>query len=317
MNTRVNLASDRIWVTGGGGFLGSQLLEDLRDRGAKNLISTRKSEVDLRSQEAVRKFFQKEKPDAVIHLAASVGGIGANELRPGDFFYDNMAMGLHIIHEASQSQVKRLVLLGTICAYPKFAPIPFREEEMWNGYPEETNAPYGVAKRSLVVMAESYRQQYGLQYSAVFPTNLYGPRDNFDLETSHVIPAMIRKCEEANASGARELELWGTGKPTRDFLYVKDASHGIRLALEKEAALGQVFNLGSEDEISIQDLAETIAKKTSFKGAFRWNSSRPDGQPRRCVSNERAKSVLGFVPQVSLEQGLQETVDWYRQTLKT
>ena len=312
----MNWSTAKILVTGGHGFLGSHLLESLRAKGCTKIFAPARAECDLRDEPSVRTLFRSDY-DLVFHLAASVGGIGANRAHPADFFRDNMLMGIHTIDAATKAGVGRFVLLGTICAYPKFAPVPFAESSLWDGYPEETNAPYGVAKRSLLVAAEGYRQQYGLRYTAIFPTNLYGPRDDFDLETSHVIPALIRKCEEARRRNEPTVQLWGTGDPSRDFLYVKDAVTGLLLAADCPEAEGQFFNLSLEREIKIRDLARVVADATGFKGTFAWDSSKPDGQPRRYVSSAAARKVLGFRTKYSLEDGIEETIRWYRDEFKS
>jgi len=303
----------RILITGAHGFVGSHLVDRLKAQGYNDLLTPRHAEVDLREKKAVQDYWREKHPDLVIHLAASVGGIGANRKRPADFFYDNAQMGLNLLQASVEHPIGQLILLGTICAYPKFAPLPFGEESLFDGYPEETNAPYGIAKRGLLVAAEAYRQQYGLNYTALFPTNLYGPRDNFDLETSHVIPALIRKCEDARKQGEGKVRLWGTGKPSRDFLYVEDAVTGILLAMEKEGVGGEMFNLGSGQEVAISELAGQIARACDYQGEFEWDRSQPDGQPRRCVSAEKARNVLGFAPKFSLESGMEATVAWYRE----
>ena len=268
-------------------------------------------QVDLRKQAAVRKMFEEEKPDLVIHLAASVGGIGANQASPGTFFYDNMAMGLHLLEEARRHETKKVVVAGTICAYPKFAPIPFREVDLWNGYPEETNAPYGIAKKALLVMAQAYRQEFGCNFVMLFPVNLYGPRDNFDLQTSHVIPAMIRKFHEAQQRGDSQVTLWGDGTPTREFLFVEDAARGFVLAAERYDDPDPV-NLGAGFEISMKELAEKIALLMDYHGTLNWDVSKPNGQPRRMLDTTRAKERFGFQAQVGFEEGLRRTIAWFR-----
>lgn len=307
----VQLRNAKVLVTGGSGFLGSHVCEELERRGANKLVVPRSRDVDLTDGPAVRALFDREKPDLVIHLAASVGGIGANQLHPGKFFYDNMAMGLHVLEEARRHGTSKVVVAGTICAYPKFAPIPFREDDLWNGYPEETNAPYGVAKKALLVMAQSYRQEYGSNFVMLFPVNLYGPRDNFDLESSHVIPAMIRKFTSARDGKEASVTLWGDGSPTREFLYVRDAARGLVDAAEKYDDPEPV-NLGAGFEISMRDLAEKIADKVGYRGKVVWDTSRPNGQPRRMLDVTRARERFGFVAQVSFDQGLDETIAWYQ-----
>jgi GDP-L-fucose synthase len=300
-----------ILVTGGGGFLGSFVVERLRAQGCTKIIVPRKRECDLRDAGAIRNLFEQAKPDMVIHLAASVGGIGANRKHPGSFFYDNAIMGIQLIEQARLARVKKFVCAGTICAYPKFTPVPFKEDDLWNGYPEETNAPYGVAKKALLVQLQSYRQEYGFNGIFLLPVNLYGPRDNFDLESSHVIPAMIRKCVEAQAKGQKEVELWGTGEPTREFLYVEDAAEGIVSAAMRYEKPDPV-NLGSGQEIRIRDLAELIRELTGYEGKFVWNASQPDGQPRRCLDTSRATQEFGWKARTSLREGLEKTIRWFR-----
>lgn len=316
MNKTLSWKDARVLVTGGHGFLGSHLVERLRLLGCRELATPTHAEAELRDRAAMNRFFEGASYDVVFHLAASVGGIGANKKQPADFFTDNALMGIHILDACARHKVGRLVLLGTICAYPKFAPLPFREETLWEGYPEETNAPYGVAKRALLVGADGYRQQYGLKYVGIFPTNLYGPRDDFDLETSHVIAALIRKCETAIAKKETRISLWGTGTPSRDFLYVDDAVSGLVLAAETPGIEGEIFNLGSEREVSIRQLAQFVMKATGFRGEFSWDPSKPDGQPRRCVSAEKANKAFGFKTSVSLEEGIGKTVSWFRENQK-
>jgi len=304
--------SKRIIVTGGAGFLGSHLTEKLRGRGCTNLRVADIADYDLRNRSEIERLFRDFPPQIVIHLAAAVGGIGANQARPGSLFYDNAIMGIELIEQCRKAAVEKLVLLGTVCAYPKFCPAPFREADLWNGYPEETNAPYGLAKKMLLVQAQAYRKQYGLNAIYLLPVNLYGPRDNFDLETSHVIPAMIRKCLEAKAASQEDIELWGSGSPTREFLYVKDAAEAIVLATERYDGPEPV-NIGSGAAISIRDLATLIARLTGYEGRFIWNTARPDGQPRRRLDVERAYQYFGFRAHTDLETGLHETIEWYRQ----
>ncbi len=265
---------------------------------------------DLTDPREAARMYRELKPDLVFHLAAAVGGIGANRDNPGRFFYENMAMGLHVVEEGRKAGVGKLVVTGTVCAYPKFTPVPFREESLWDGYPEETNAPYGIAKRSLLVMLQAYRQQYGLGGVMVFPVNLYGPRDNFDLHSSHVIPAMIRKFVEAREAGAREVVLWGDGSPTREFFYVEDCARGLIAAAER-LDRPEPVNLGSSHEIAIRDLADKIAAMVGYEGTVRWDTTKPNGQPRRCLDIRRAREWLGFEPQVDLDEGLRRTIAWY------
>jgi GDP-L-fucose synthase len=304
-------AGRRVLVTGGGGFLGRTLVETLRRRGAVEVLAPRAATLDLRERDAVRAFLTSEKPAVVVHAAAVVGGIGANRAHPGRFFYENAIMGIQLVEEARRAGVAKFVCLGTICAYPKFTPVPFREEDLWSGYPEETNAPYGLAKKMLLVQLQAYRQEYGFDGIYLLPVNLYGPRDNFDLETSHVIPAMIRKFLEAKAAGDREVVLWGDGSPTREFLYVEDAAEGIVAAAEAYDGAEPV-NIGSGEEISIRSLAGLIAKETGFEGAIRWDAGKPNGQPRRRLDVSRAESLFGWRAKTALAEGLGKTIGWYR-----
>ena len=304
-----NLADKRVVVTGGAGFLGSHLVDHLRARGVEHVIAPRSRDYDLLDRAACRRLLAETRPDLVFHLAARVGGIGANRKNPGQFLFDNAMMGLQLIEECRLAGVKKVVITGTICAYPKFAPVPFREEDLWNGYPEETNAPYGIAKKLLLVQSQAYREQYGLNSIMLFPVNLYGPRDNFDLESSHVIPAMIRKCMAAKDKGAREVPLWGDGSPTREFLYVEDAAEALVLAAERYDSSDPV-NVGTGDEISIRDLAGEIAKAVGYSGSFVWDPHQPNGQPRRRLDVSRAKERFGFVAKTSLAEGLRRTVAW-------
>jgi len=301
----------RVLVTGGGGFLGCSLVEALGRRGPRALLTPRSAQLDLRERDAVRAFLAHEKPDLIIHLAAVVCGIGANRAHPGLFFYENAIMGIQLIEEARRAGVGKLVCLGTICAYPKFTPVPFREDDLWSGYPEETNAPYGLAKKMLLVQLQAYREEYRFPGIYLLPVNLYGPGDHFDLEKSHVIPAMIRKFLEAHESGAREVVLWGDGSPTREFLYVEDAAEGILSAAERYDGVAPV-NLGSGEEIAIRDLASLVARETGFGGGIRWDASKPNGQPRRKLDVTRAEQLFGWHSRVSLTEGLRRTIDWYR-----
>jgi GDP-L-fucose synthase len=299
-----------VLVTGGGGFLGSFIVERLATEQPESILTPRTTELDLRDASATRAYLAKHQPNLIIHAAAVVGGIGANRAQPGRFFYDNAVMGIHLIEEARLAGIEKFVCLGTTCSYPKFAPIPFREDDLWNGYPEETNAPYGLAKRMLLVQLQAYRQQYGFNGIYVIPVNLYGPRDNFDLETSHVIPAMIRKFLEARDRGERQVVLWGDGSPTREFLYVEDAAEGIVLAAERYEGAEPV-NLGSGMEISISALAQTIAEKTGFGGEIVWDASRPNGQPRRQLDVSRAQERFGFAARTPMADGLAQTIHSY------
>jgi len=300
----------RVVVTGGAGFLGSFVVEKLKARGCADIFVPRSKDYDLVQMEAVMRLYADAKPDMVIHLAAVVGGIGANRENPGKFYYDNLMMGTQLIEVGRQTGLSKFVATGTICAYPKFTPVPFKEEDLWNGYPEETNAPYGLAKKMLLVQSQAYRAQYGFNSIYLLPVNLYGPGDNFDASSSHVIPALIRKCIEAKESGAGSITVWGTGKPTREFIYVEDAAEGILLAAEKYDRPEPV-NLGSGHEISIKELTELIAKKTGFDGEFIWDASRPDGQPRRLLDTSRAVKEFGFKATTSFIEGLQKTIEWY------
>lgn len=311
-------ASKRVVVTGGAGFLGSFVVEKLRLRGCQEIFVPRSRDYDLVEIDAVKRLYRDAKPDLVIHLAARVGGIGANLANPGRFFYDNLLMGVQLLEVGRQVGLEKFVAIGTICAYPKFASVPFREEDLWNGYPEETNAPYGLAKKMLLIQSQAYRQQYGFNSIVLFPVNLYGPRDNFDLETSHVIPALIRKCFDAMSEAASDLSpptltVWGTGVPTREFLYVEDAAEGILLAAEHYNSSDPV-NLGAGFEISIRELVNRITALTGFQGSVIWDTSKPDGQPRRCLDTSKAEKLFGFRATTSLDEGLRKTIDWYKAT---
>jgi len=305
-------SNKRVVVTGGAGFLGRVVVEQLKAKGCRHITVPRSKEYDLRKTAAIRKLYQKANPDIVIHLAAVVGGIGANQKNPGKYFYDNLMMGVELIEQARQMEIPKFVAIGTICAYPKFCPVPFNENDIWNGYPEETNAPYGIAKKAMLVQSQAYRQQYGFNSIYLLPVNLYGPGDNFDLQSSHVIPALIRKCVEAKNRGDKSITVWGTGKATREFLYVEDAARGIVLAAEKYNS-SEPVNLGAGFEISIKDLVTLIVKLTGFKGEVIWDKTKPDGQPRRCLDTNRAQKEFGFKAKVGFEQGLKKTIAWYRQ----
>ncbi len=309
--TRMNLSKKRITVTGGKGFLGAHLIKNLKERRlCKNVFIADLPEYDLTKLENIKQMFKEQKPDAVIHLAGVVGGIGANRENPGKFFYDNAIMGIQLIHEAYLHKIEKFVILGTICCYPKFTPVPFKEEDLWNGYPEETNAPYGLAKKMLLVQSQAYRRQYGLNSIFLMPVNLYGPGDNFNPQSSHVIPALIKKCVEAKKAGTDHIVVWGDGTPTREFIYVEDAAEGIILATEKYDK-SQPVNLGSSWEISIKDLAETIARLTGFTGKVVFDPTKPNGQPRRKLNTSLAWERFGFKAQTTFEDGLKKTIEWY------
>ena len=308
--------NNRFCVTGGAGFLGKVVCRKLIERGAKNLFIPEIDRYDLVQLSSIRQVLDDAQPDVIIHLAAQVGGIGANREHPAEFFYNNLMMGSQLMHEAWQKKVKKFVAIGTICAYPKFTPVPFTEENLWNGYPEETNAPYGLAKKMLLVQAQAYRQQYGFNSIFLLPVNLYGPGDNFNPSSSHVIPALIRKCVESNEKGNKEIEVWGDGSPTREFLYVEDAAEAILLATEKYND-SEPVNLGSGYEISIKDLVNLIAKLTGFTGQMKWDTSKPNGQPRRALDTKRALDYFGFHAQMPFEEGLKKTIDWYLQNMKS
>ena len=302
----------RVIVTGGAGFLGSYVVEKLKERGCRNVFIPRSKEYDFTEEVNIIRLYKKYPCDVVIHLAAVVGGIGANRENPGKFFYDNLVMGAMLMEYARQFKVNKFVAIGTICAYPKFTPVPFKEENLWKGYPEETNAPYGLAKKMMLVQSQSYRAQYGFNSIFLLPLNLYGPGDNFNPKSSHVIPALIKKFVEAEREGKDEVVCWGTGKPTRGFLYVKDAAEGILLAAEKYNKSDPV-NLGTDLEISIKDLAKLISKLVGFKGKIRWDSSKPDGQPRRKLDTSRAEREFGFKAKMDFEEGMKRTIEWYKE----
>jgi GDP-L-fucose synthase len=306
----VRVAGKSVLITGGTGFLGTHVAKQLEGAGAR-VFPVGRRDYDLRRRDETDRMLRELRPDAVIHLAAVVGGIGANKASPGRFFYENAIMGIELLEACRIANVAKVVIAGTVCAYPKFAPIPFREEDLWNGYPEETNAPYGLAKKMLLVQAQAYRDQYGTNAICLFPVNLYGPGDSFDVETGHVIPGMIRKFVEAREAGHRSVVLWGDGSPTREFLYVRDAARAFRLALESYDGADPV-NLGSGEEISIRDLAERVRQAVGFTGAIEWDTSRPNGQPRRRLEISRAQDRFGFRAETTFEHGLRETVEWYR-----
>jgi GDP-L-fucose synthase len=304
--------SDRLLVTGGAGFLGSAVQAALAERGYSDVVVIRRKDFDLTREEDVQRLYRDVKPSVVMHLAAEVGGIGANRDNPGRYFFANMAMGLHLIEGARQHGVKKFLQTGTICAYPNLTPVPFKESDLWNGYPEITNAPYGIAKKALLVMCQGYRQQYGLNAIYLLPVNLYGPRDNFHLHSSHVIPALIRKCVEARERGDEAIVAWGTGKASREFLYVDDCAVGLVTALEKYDS-PEPMNLGNGREITIRELTELVAKIARFEGKIVWDTTKPDGQPRRCLDVTRAEETIGFRAKTNLEEGLKKTVAWFEE----
>ena len=300
-----------VLVTGGAGFLGSRVVDKLAERGCRRIFVPRQRDFDLRERDDIRRAIQGAAPDLIIHLAARVGGIGANRAHPAEFFYDNLMMGVQLMHEAWRAGVRKFVAIGTVCAYPKYTPVPFHEDHLWDGYPEETNAPYGLAKKMLLVQSQAYRQQYGFNSIFLLPVNLYGPGDNFDPESSHVIPALVKKCVDAVESGDEAIEVWGDGSPTREFLYVDDAAEGVLLAAERYNDSLPV-NLGSSYEISIKELVETIARLTGFTGKIRWDTTKPNGQPRRKLDTTRAAHAFGFRAQTDFATGLAHTVAWYQ-----
>lgn len=310
----IDLEGARVMVTGGAGFLGRRVVAVLEQRGAKPVV-VRSADYDLTRPDRVQAALDDSDVRFVVHCAAVVGGIGANRAHPARFFYENATMGVHLIHAAWEVGVEKMVVVGTVCSYPKLTPVPFREQDLWNGYPEETNAPYGLAKKMLLVQSQAYREEHGFDSVFVIPTNLYGPGDNIDPETSHVIPALIRKCLEAISAGDAELSLWGSGKPTREFLHVDDAAEGIVRALERYDG-PEPINLGGGREVSILELAQLIAAATGFRGTFAWDASKPDGQPRRSVSGARARQLLDWEPSVELDRGIQETAEWLREHLQ-
>ena len=308
--------SDRLLLTGGNGFVGTAIQRKLKDRGYTDVVVIRRKDFDLTCEADVERLYREIKPAVMVHLAAEVGGIGANRDNPGRYFFANMAMGLHLIEGARKYGLKKFVQTGTICAYPNLTPVPFKESDLWNGYPEVTNAPYGIAKKALLVMCQSYRQQYGLNAIYLLPVNLYGPGDNFDLHSSHVIPALIRKCVEARDRGDAQITAWGTGAASREFLYVEDCAEGLVLALESYES-PEPMNLGNGREITIRHLMEMVAKIARFKGKIVWDSTKPDGQPRRCLDVTRANETIGFQARTTLEDGLARTVEWFEENRAT
>jgi GDP-L-fucose synthase len=312
----IHWPSERVTVTGGAGFLGGYAVDELRRRGATEIFVPRSADYDLVEMDAVKRLYRDARPTVVLHLAARVGGIGANQDNPGKFFYDNLMMGVQLIEVARHAGVKKLVALGTICAYPKFCPVPFREEDIWNGYPEETNAPYGLAKKMLLVQSQAYREQYGLDSCVLFPVNLYGPSDNFDPRTSHVIPALIRKCIEARERGEKSIVVWGDGSASREFLHARDAAKGIVAASERYDKSDPV-NLGAGFEILIRDLVPLVARLSRFRGDIVWDTTKPNGQPRRMLDTSRALREFGWKAHIPFEEGLAETVAWYERNRTT
>ncbi len=310
MENEFNWANKRICVTGGAGFLGTHLIANLRSRGAREIFIPTIEKYDLVDRDAITQLLEDANPDVIIHLAAHVGGIGANREHPAEFFYDNLMMGVQLLHQAYERGVEKFVAIGTVCAYPKFTPVPFREDDLWIGYPEETNAPYGLAKKMLLVQSQAYRAQYGYNSIFLLPVNLYGPGDNFNPRSSHVIPALIRKSVEAKENGDDHIVVWGDGSPTREFIYVTDAAEGIALATERYNE-SEPVNIGSGFEISIRDLAEKIARMTGFEGELVWDASKPNGQPRRALDTSRATEKFGFTAKTDFEKGLQATIDWF------
>ncbi len=304
-------SAQSVLVTGGAGFLGRQVVQKLKTRGCDTIFVPRSRDYNLIHKDDICRVYDESDPNIVIHLAANVGGIGANMASPGDFFYNNLIMGVQLLEEARQRAINKFVAIGTVCAYPKFTPVPFKEEDLWNGYPEETNAPYGLAKKMLLVQSQAYRAQYGYNSIFLLPVNLYGPGDNFDPRTSHVIPALIRKCIEAKAQDKHEIVVWGTGSASREFLYVEDCAEAIVLASEKYNK-SEPVNIGSGMEISIKDLVHLIAKLTEFKGKIVWDTTKPDGQPRRCLDVSKAYTEFGFKAKMGFKEGLEKTIDWYK-----
>jgi GDP-L-fucose synthase len=311
MDKTYDWAQKRVCVTGGAGFLGQHLIKELRQRGAEEIFIPKIEEYDLVDLESIQQMLTDSDPNVIIHLAAHVGGIGANREHPAEFFYDNLMMGVQLMHQAYQRKVEKFIAIGTVCAYPKFTPVPFKEDDLWIGYPEETNAPYGLAKKMLLVQSQAYRQQYGFNSIFLLPVNLYGPGDNFNPSSSHVIPALIRKCVEAQEKGEDHIVVWGDGSPTREFIYVKDAALGIALATELYNE-SEPVNIGSGFEISIKDLVEKIARMTGFEGELVWDTSKPNGQPRRALDTSRAQEKFGFKAQTDFDTGLEKTIEWFR-----
>ncbi|MEM1108445.1 MAG: GDP-L-fucose synthase [Planctomycetota bacterium] len=310
----INLSEKKIVITGGAGFLGRFVVERLKQRGVtdEQVFIPRRSDYDLTQEAAVVRMYDDAQPEVVIHLAAEVGGIGANQKHPGRFFFANAAMGMHLIEHGRRRGIDKFLQTGTVCAYPKFAPVPFNEEDLWKGFPEETNAPYGVAKKALFVMLDGYKREYGLDSTVVVPVNLYGPHDNFDLETSHVIPALIRKCVEARDNGDETITCWGTGSASREFLFAEDAAEGIVVAAETVDDPTPI-NLGTGNEIKIKDLVELVARLSKFEGEIVWDTDKPDGQPRRCLDTGKAERLMGWKAQVGFEEGLSRTIAWFEQ----
>jgi GDP-L-fucose synthase len=308
------LETKSVVVTGGSGFLGSYVVRELEKAGCRHIFVPRSQQYDLRDQAAVQQLYADARPDVVIHLAARVGGIGANRENPGSYFYDNLVMGVQLIETGRRLGLEKFVCVGTVCAYPKFTPVPFHEDDLWNGYPEETNAPYGIAKKALLVQLQAYRQQYGMNGIYLLPVNLYGPGDNFDPASSHVIPALIKKCVDAVDADAPFIDAWGTGSASREFLYAVDAARAIVLATQRYDGAEPV-NLGAHREITIRELVTLIAELTGFRGEIRWDVTKPDGQPRRCLDTTRARELFGFTATTDFREGLRETIDWYRSTI--
>lgn len=305
------LVTKRVCVTGGAGFLGSYVVDKLKQTGCSDPFVARSRDYDLRDRASICRMYDDARPDIVIHLAATVGGIGANLQNPGKFFYDNLMMGVQLMDEAKERKVEKFVALGTICAYPKYAPIPFSEDDLWNGYPEETNAPYGLAKKMLLVQARAYREQYGFNSIYLLPVNLYGPRDNFNPQTSHVVAALIKKCIDAKRRGERQIVVWGTGTQTREFLHAEDCAEGILMAAERYDKPDPI-NLGTGQEISIRELVSMIVRLTRYEGEVLWDHTKPDGQPRRCLDTSRAEKEFGFRARISLEEGIRQTIEYYQ-----